>query len=546
MTSIDQKSKDFGGDKFVRSDKFWLELSELFIDALWSIDCDGHIRVDPMKHLHVDLTMASGRSLKECMIQEPIGLENSEKILRAIRNSWTFRDLEFQVPGRTGDIRILLISGMPTVDDEGNYIGYSGAVADVTERRLAEEAARRDKAMVEASKQTQAVIAAAPICLLLCHGEPPRITFNNSAACEMFNASDEVLQGTSLFELIDDEHDRQQVMSRLETEGRLNQYDAACRVMTGQKRWGSFSIRQIDSAEGAALLVGIVDITLRKQHEIELRQAKDTAEQTLVELRDTQQSLIQAEKMAATSLLVAGVAHEINTPVGIVLTASTLLMSKTREVDNLLTEKRLSKHDLVSYLETMTEMLSCIETNITRTGKLVQSFKQVAVDQTCDERRTFDMPSYIQEVLVSLGPRLRKGGHIVQFEGLTSLRVDSYPGAFAQILTNLIINATQHAFDKDQVGRITITLGLNGDMVLISCADNGKGVSQENLGRIFDAFFTTRRVDGGTGLGLHIVYTLVNTTLRGTISVRSDPGSGTVFEMSFPRVTPDSPLLTRR
>ncbi len=540
MSTPDHTWPELDSDASIRSDKFWRDLSELFIDALWSIDREGHIRLDPMKSLHVDMSRMTGRPLIECIIQEPVGLANADKIIRAIKNNWTFRDLEFQVPGRADDVRILLISGMPTVDDDGKYNGFSGAIADVTERRRAEEDARQNKAMAEASRQTLLVIEAAPICLLLCQGDSPRIVFNNSAACVLFSASDEALDGLSLFDLIAAEEDRNHVKARLAADGYLDQFDAACRVMSGPTRWGSFSIRRIDAVDGPALLVGIVDITLRKAHEIDLRHAKDTAEQTLVELRRTQQSLIQAEKMAATSLLVAGVAHEINTPVGVVLTASTLLSGKTREVRQLLDDKQLQRKHLDGYLETIGEMLHCIEANISRTGQLVQSFKQVAVDQTCQERRTFDLAGYIHEVLVSLGPRLRQTGHIVRVEGLSSLKVDSFPGAIAQILTNLVLNATQHAFDDGQSGRITLTLGLDGDTVRLSCADDGKGVPPENLGRIFDAFFTTRRGDGGTGLGLHIVYAQVTATLGGDIAVHSEPGHGTAFELAFPRITPEN------
>ncbi len=524
----------------VRTDKFWRDLSELFIDALWSIDCEGHIRLDPMKPLHVNMSLMTGRPLSECIIPEPVGIENTEKIIRAIKNNWTFRDLEFQLPGRNGEVRHVLISGMPAVDDEGKYSGFSGAIADITERRVAEEDARLNKAMAEASRQTLLVIEAAPICLVLCQGDSPRIVFNNSAACELFQTSNELLNGLSLFDLLESEADRLEVKQKLADDGYLDQFDAACRVMSGPPRWGAFSIRQINSVDGPALLVGIVDITLRKAHEIDLHHAKDAAEQTLVQLRRTQKSLIQAEKMAATSLLVAGVAHEINTPVGVVLTASTLLSVKTKEVKALLDGKQLQRRHLDGYLETIDEMLSCIETNITRTGQLVQSFKQVAVDQTSQERRTFDLSSYIHEVLVSLGPRLRRTGHNIQFDGLTSLKVDSFPGAIAQILTNLIINATQHAFDEGHTGRITISLGLEGETVRLICSDDGKGVPPENLGRIFDAFFTTRRGDGGTGLGLHIVYAQVTATLGGTIAVRSELGRGTSFDITFPRITPES------
>lgn len=533
-----------GDEAVLRCEKFWRDTAELFIDALWAMDQDGSLRLDPLRTLQFDLSVITGMLLGGVMVRDPVSVENFDNIRRAIRSHWTFRDLEFQVLGRKGDVRVLLISGMPTFDDEGNYSGYSGAIADISERKRAEEAAREHTAMVEASRQLQTVIAAAPICLLLCRGDPPRIVLNNSAACELFGANDDQLRGACLFDLIDDDADRHDVIMRMDTEGDLSQFDAACRVFSGAARWGSFSIRRIDSSDGVALLAGIVDITRRHQSETELRGAKDAAERALDQLRRAQQSLIQAEKMAATSLLVAGVAHEINTPVGVVLTAGTLLADKTREIECLFTNKQLRRGDLERYLAMSAEMLGCIESNIARTAELVQSFKQVAVDQTSQERRAFDLPAYIQEVLVSLGPRLRKAGHRVEIHGPDQLQIDSYPGAIAQILTNLIINAIRHAFDPGQVGQITITLSLEGDTVRLVCADNGKGVPPENLRRLFDAFFTTRRGDGGTGLGLHIVYSLATTTLAGSIAVRSALGQGTVFDLTFPRITPENPGTT--
>jgi len=269
----------------------------------------------------------------------------------------------------------------------------------------------------------------------------------------------------------------------------------------------------------------MLDVTAQKRAEQALRQA--------------QQDLIQAEKMAALGSLVAGVAHEINTPLGNTLTASSHLFDKVVEFSAMLEENKLRRADLVAFISLLTETTRLLVANCERAAELVQSFKQVAVDQTSGERRRFDLKGYIDEILLSLRPRLRKTGHRITVECPQHLEIDGYPGALSQLLTNFLLNSLMHAYDPADAGHISIHVRrLDGDLVEMTYSDDGKGIPVNLLGRIYDPFFTTRRGTGGSGLGLHIVYNLVTGTLCGQISVQSEPGHGTSFTVRFPRCTP--------
>ena len=269
----------------------------------------------------------------------------------------------------------------------------------------------------------------------------------------------------------------------------------------------------------------MLDVTAQKRAEQALRQA--------------QQDLIQAEKMASLGSLVAGVAHEINTPLGNTLTASSHLYDKVVELAAMLEENRLRRADLVAFVNLLTETTRLMVTNCERAAELVQSFKQVAVDQTSGERRRFDLKGYIDEVLLSLRPRLRKTGHRITVECPEHLEIDGYPGAVSQLLTNFLLNSLMHAYDPGEAGHIAIRVGLPEEGVVeLAYEDDGKGIPAELLGRIYDPFFTTRRGTGGSGLGLHVVYNLVAGTLRGQITTESEPGHGTCFRVRFPLRTP--------
>ncbi|MEW6519134.1 MAG: PAS domain S-box protein [Thermodesulfobacteriota bacterium] len=255
---------------------------------------------------------------------------------------------------------------------------------------------------------------------------------------------------------------------------------------------------------------------------------------TLDQLQKTQAQLVQSEKMASLGGLVAGVAHEINTPVGIAYTAATHLDKETGEILELYRSGKMRRSDFEEYLGTCRESTTLLQANLRRAGELIRSFKQVAIDQSGEGKRTFKLHDYIQEILLSLRPILKKTGHEIAVIGAEDISLLSYPGAFSQIVTNLITNSLTHAYDQDEAGRILLQFSTNGDALSFEYSDDGKGIAAENLPRIFEPFFTTSRKKGGNGLGLHIIYNIITQKLHGAISCRSEPGKGATFAITIP------------
>jgi signal transduction histidine kinase len=271
-----------------------------------------------------------------------------------------------------------------------------------------------------------------------------------------------------------------------------------------------------------------------------LRLAKEQADSTLVQLRETQSNLIQAEKLASLGQLVAGVAHEINTPLGVALTTSTVLEREVSQLGARVDGQTLSRSEFKTALTRLDEGSRLLLANLKRAIDLVYSFKQVAADQASGERRRFDVKIWLDELLTSLGPVLRKSGHQVVVECPLDLVLDTYPGSLAQVLTNLVMNAMVHAFEPGQHGELTIRVTERRPQAIrLVFSDDGKGIGPEHLPRIFDPFFTTGRDRGSTGLGLHIVYNLVTARLHGAIEVESHVGQGTRFIIDLPMQPPD-------
>jgi signal transduction histidine kinase len=260
--------------------------------------------------------------------------------------------------------------------------------------------------------------------------------------------------------------------------------------------------------------------------------------QSLHHLEMTQSHLVESEKMASLGGLVAGVAHEINTPVGIAVSAASYLNDRTTAARQKLERGELAREDMRAYLDDAAQSARLLLSNANRAAKLVQSFKQVAVDQISDERRRFDLRQYIEETLLSLQPRISGSKIAVNVECPAGIEMDSYPGPRAQVLTNLVLNALQHAFEPGAPGRIGIAAETVGaDEVVLRCEDNGRGIPPAIHHMIFEPFFTTRRGFGGSGLGLHLVYNLVTIRLNGSIEVRSRDGGGAAFVLRLPRHT---------
>lgn len=320
----------------------------------------------------------------------------------------------------------------------------------------------------------------------------------------------------------------------------------------GGKRWFYLSSTPSRNANNHVVWDGIeVDITARKSAEHQLAELNQTLEsrvsertweltQALNELHHTQQDLIQSEKLAALGALVAGVAHELNTPIGNAVTVSSTLVDAHADLRDKMGHG-LTRAALNDFLDTVGEAGAMLNRNLVRAADLVSSFKQVAVDQNNHQRRPFALEEILSEVQIIMAPGLRKAHVRLQVDLRDKLALDSFPGALTQVLMILITNAITHAFEGRDGGEVRITAEAAGPArVHITVADDGVGIPAVHLGRIFEPFYTTKLGKGGSGLGLHICYNVVTSTLGGKVSVDSTPGQGTRMRIDLPLSAPQT------
>lgn len=263
-------------------------------------------------------------------------------------------------------------------------------------------------------------------------------------------------------------------------------------------------------------------------------------ETTLTHLGMAQSELVRQEKLASLGALVAGIAHEVNTPLGICVTAVSHLAEEIQQVRRALDDKRLTENTLQDFFESTDEILRILTNNTQRASGLIRSFKQVAVDQSSDDVREIALAEYIEETLKSLRPKLKRTHHAITVDCDPELRVRSVPGALSQIITNLVINSIVHGFEHIEEGRIVIAAYREGPALLIDYQDNGGGMTSHALKHLFDPFYTTKRGRGGSGLGANIIYNLVTTKLGGSVAVDSAPGSGLHYRIRLPVQPPHS------
>lgn len=285
------------------------------------------------------------------------------------------------------------------------------------------------------------------------------------------------------------------------------------------------------------------EIEQRKLAHEALQREKDEQKVLIAKLEQATNQLVQSEKLASLGSLVAGVAHELNTPLGNSLMVASAMGGRIKEFDQLLVEGALRKQALLDFVDYCRNAAALLQRNSQRAAGLIGNFKEVAVDQTSMRRRRFDLRQAIDEVLSALQPKLKYTSHRLEVNVPTGIVLESYPGPIEQIIANLLANSLLHGFEGIAAGTIRIGAEAAADgQVALSYADDGVGINVADAKRVFDPFFTTKLGSGGSGLGLYIVYNLTTAVLGGSIKLSSAPGQGVLFELLLPPVAPDNPL----
>lgn len=275
-----------------------------------------------------------------------------------------------------------------------------------------------------------------------------------------------------------------------------------------------------------------------EQHTVALLESHQTLELTLHDLRAAQVQLIEAEKLASLGQLVAGVAHELNTPIGNALITATSLEHAAGEIRTAMTQNELRKSTVTHFVNNLIPMTELITRSCKRAAELIASFKQVAMDQTSENRRSFNLFALVENLITTLRPSIGKLAWKIEVKIPPDIDCDSYPGPLGQVITNLIQNAMTHAFEGRDSGVLNIQASLTQGQVEMTFSDNGKGMPPEVLMHIFEPFYTTRLGQGGSGLGLSISLNIVTSVLGGTLRASSELGRGSRFILSFPASAP--------
>jgi signal transduction histidine kinase len=344
--------------------------------------------------------------------------------------------------------------------------------------------------------------------------------------------------------------ERQNALNTLQQTGELSRCTAWLQRGGGQEDilceiWG----KVIKLRDESLLILAYDDITAKQLYEENILALNASLEQRVVErttelstalqqLTVTQNELRRSEKMSALGSLVAGIAHELNTPIGNSLTVASTLQHHAEVFASDL-DKGMTRSHLNEFVSSTRQGADILMRGLQQAAELVASFKQVAVDQTSEKRRRFSLDDTVKEILLTLGPTLRKTNHKVDCQIAADIQMDSYPGALTQIVSNLINNALVHAFVGRENGTVNISAQLHNGGVELTISDDGVGIPAANLNRVFDPFFTTRLGQGGSGLGLNIVYNLAQDILGGSIQASSTEGHGASFTLHLPLVAPD-------
>jgi PAS domain S-box-containing protein len=560
------------------------ELADNISQFAWTADANGWIYwYNKRWHDYTGTTLEEMQGWGWQKVHHP---EHVNRVVQRIRQSFetgTPWEDTFPLRSEDGSYRWFLSRALPIRNEAGDVIRWFGTNTDVTEQIEAENALRvsveRQTAMADILK----VIASSPSDVRPVFDaiaeRSNRLTGGHSTAIvriiddmvdlaaftSVSPEADAALRASfprpvtayPLFDLIRDDRAVEIADSESELGARLGARDI------GRARgFRSLLLTPLRNEKG---LIGLISVTRKEpgtfaEHHVQLlRTFADQAviaienvrlfdelqartrelSLSLEELRTAQDRLVQTEKLAALGRLVAGVAHEINSPVGTGLTIASSLESKTAQFAAEVSRGNLRRSSLNDFLEISRMASKQLVANLNHAAELVQSFKQVAIDQSSSNRRIFDLGDITAQAIKSLRAGLRNGGLTVRVDCPPDLTMNSYPGPYGQVLSNLFLNSMTHAFPDGMGGTIGIKVQASGDENVEICfSDDGRGMSPDVRHKAFDPFFTTRRDQGCTGLGLHIVYTIVTGCLGGRANIESEPGEGTMVRIILPQVAP--------
>lgn len=468
-------------------------------------------------------------------------------------------------------------AGAPLRDMAGNTIGVlavlhtasignPGLVKSLlqvfSERASAELERKRAEEELRSSEQRfSTFFQSSPVAMYVKHLRGQYVIRDiNHAFSELFQLSRDELIGSdsARLGLYRDPTDRQRLVEHLNTHGSLDGHpEIWMRRADGTELLVQFSGHAFTVAGERLAILACTDVTDKRRIENEIRELNTNLEQRVAErteelrrankelaaaletLNLAQEELVRSEKLAALGELVAGIAHELNTPIGNSLMVASTLFDQTRVLSTSYAEHGLKRSDLERYLEDAHEAGDILMRNLQRAASLVTGFKQVAIDQTSSQRRKFSVAEVVSEIMLTLWSTLKKTGFICEQQVPQELEMDSYPGPLGQVLTNLVNNALLHGFDGRSTGTVTISATTNADgWIELEVADDGVGIPAAHLGRIFDPFFTTKLGAGGSGLGLNIAHNIVTGMLGGKMRVHSEPGVGSRFIITMPPTAP--------
>ncbi len=431
---------------------------------------------------------------------------------------------------------------------------------------MADAIERREMILQTQEQQLRNTLENAPNVAVQWYDARGTVGYWNDASERIFGYNREEAIGKRLNQLVFDPQPTAEFNTRLDKVARKEvanqEFDLPFHHKSGREGHLRGAIFSIPSRSGEDLYVCMAtDVTKQRLAEASIRQlnaeleqhveertqalkrANASLKQTLETLHNTMAQLVQSEKLAALGSLVAGIAHELNTPIGNALMAASSLKDFSQEIRQQLAEGSMKRSDLDRFLDDADAACGITNRNLDRASELISSFKQVAVDQSSSQRRQFDVAELCNEILITLLPQTKKRPINICVEIPPDIEMDSYPGSFGQVISNLVMNAVNHAFSMDEPGDIIVRGKVNETDLELTVEDNGSGIAEEALSKVFDPFYTTRLGQGGSGLGLHIVHNIVTDVLGGSIEVSSTPGQGSRFTIKVPLSSPESGQL---